>query len=251
MSLGAHLVELRNRAFVAAIGVLAGAIAGWFLQPLVWGALSQPILALAATQKVALTYQTLTSAFDLKVQIAIYLGIVISSPVWLYEIFGFLTPGLTGKERGYVFGFLFSAIPLFLAGCVFGWFITPHIVQLFASFAPSSDSTLLTAGAYFNFIMKLIIAIGVAFVMPVFIVLLNLIGILSAKAIIKAWRWAIIAIVLFAAIATPATDLISMFLLAAPLVVLYFAAWFVCLIHDRRAAKRAYDPEADLAGAST
>lgn len=247
MTLGQHLVELRNRAFIAAIGVVLGAIAGWFLSPIVWDAMSAPIHAIAESRDATINYPNLTAAFDLRMQLCLYVGFIISSPVWLYEVFAFFTPGLTGREKRYVFGFFFSAIPLFLGGCVFGWFITPHIVELFTSFAPKDDATILNASDYFSFILKLVIAIGIAFVLPVFIVLLNMIGILPAKAIIKGWRWAILAIILFAAIATPATDLVSMFLLAAPLVVLYFMAYGFSFLHDRRKARTAFNPEADLA----
>ncbi|HEY0249051.1 MAG TPA: twin-arginine translocase subunit TatC [Gryllotalpicola sp.] len=248
MSLGQHLVELRNRAMIAAAGVLLAAIAGWFLQPFVWNALSAPIHEIAREHHNAtINYPSLTAAFDLRMQLSIYIGIFISSPLWLYEIFAFLTPGLNSKEKRYVFGFFFSAIPLFLGGCVFGWYIAPHIVALFASFVPGQDSSILTASDYFNFILKLVLAVGVAFVSPVFLVLLNMIGILSAKAIIKAWRWAILASILFAALATPSTDVVSMMLLAVPLIVLYFVAWGVAWLHDRRAARVASRLDAGLA----
>jgi sec-independent protein translocase protein TatC len=247
MSLGQHLIELRNRAMIAAAGVVAAAIIGWFLQPYVWDALSQPIHQVAHDRNATLNYNTLTGAFDLRMQLSLYLGVVISSPVWLYEIFAFLTPGLTGKEKRYVFGFFFSAVPLFLGGCVFGWYVTPHIVTLFASFAPGQDATILTASDYFNFVLKLVLAVGVAFVTPVFIVLLNMIGIIRAESIIKAWRWAILGSILFAALATPSTDIVSMLILAVPLIVLYFAAWSFCWLHDKRKAQSAADLDAELA----
>jgi sec-independent protein translocase protein TatC len=247
MSLGQHLVELRNRAMIAAAGVLVAAIGGWFLQPFVWDAMSAPIHAIAAQRNATINYPNLTAAFDLRMQLSIYLGIIISSPLWLYEIFAFLTPGLTGREKRYVFGFFFTAIPLFLGGCVFGWYVTPHIVQLFTSFAPSQDATILNASDYFSFILKLVIAVGIAFVSPVFLVLLNMVGVLSAQSIIKAWRWAILAAIVFAALATPSTDIVSMMLLAVPLIVLYFAAWTVTWLHDRRAARARTKLDAELA----
>jgi len=242
MSLGSHLIELRNRAMIAAGAVLVAAVVGWFLQPYVWDALSAPIHAMAKSHHAQINYPNLTAAFDLRMQLSIYIGIIISSPVWLYEIFAFLTPGLTGKEKRYIFGFFFSAIPLFLGGCVFGWYVTPHIVTLFASFAPSNDATILNASDYFTFVLKLVLAVGVAFVTPVFIVLLNMIGILKAQAILKAWRWAILGSILFAALATPSTDVVSMMILAVPLIILYFAAAGFAWVHDKRKA----DAEAKL-----
>lgn len=247
MSLGQHLIELRNRAMIAAIGVIVAAIIGWFLEPFVWTALTAVITNMAEKQNAHINFPTLTSAFDLRMQLTLYIGLVISSPLWLYEIFAFLTPGLTGKEKRYIFGFFFSAVPLFLGGCAFGWYVTPHIVTLFASFAPKDNLTILNASDYFTFVLKLVLAVGVAFVTPVFIVLLNMIGIISAAAIIKAWRWAILGSILFAALATPSTDIVSMMLLAVPLVALYFAAAGFAWVHDRRKNRDTSDLDAELA----
>jgi sec-independent protein translocase protein TatC len=106
------------------------------------------------------------------------------------------------------------------------------------SFAPPEDSAFITARAYLDFTIKLMLVVGIAFVLPVFIVLLNFVGVLSAQGILKGWRVAILVIVLFTALATPAADVISMFLLAIPMIALYFAAAGIAAIHDRRAAKR-------------
>jgi sec-independent protein translocase protein TatC len=124
--------------------------------------------------------------------------------------------------------------------------VWPHIVELMAGFVPAEDSSFFNARAYLDFVLKLILVIGVAFVLPVFLVLLDFLGVLSAKAIIKAWRWAILAIVLFTAIATPAADVFSMFLLAIPMVVLYLLAWFVAWVHDRAVARRSAALTAEL-----
>lgn len=248
MSLGQHLVELRKRLFRAAIGVALGAVAGWFVAEWVWDALRTPIteIALAQHRNATLTYTDITSAFDLKMQIAIYVGLFLSSPVWLYQIFAFLVPGLTSKEKRYTFGFFFTAVPLFLAGCAAGWFVLPHIVVLLTGFAAPEDAAFIEARQYLNFVLKLVLAIGVAFVLPVFLVLLNFIGVLSAKGIIKGWRVAILLITVFTAIATPAADVMSMFLLAIPMVVLYFVAVGVAFWHDAIAAKKARRLENEL-----
>jgi sec-independent protein translocase protein TatC len=250
MSLGEHLRELRKRLFIAAAAILVGAVGGFFLAPFVIDALRVPInqLAEAAEERNAtIIYTTVTGAFDLRIQIAVTIAIVITSPVWLYQLFAFLVPGLTGKEKRYTFGFFFTAIPLFLAGAAAGWFVFPHMVQLLTSFSAPEDGTFLDARAYYDFVIKLVLAVGIAFVLPVFLVLLNFVGVLSAAAIIKGWRIAILAICLFTALATPAADVISMFLLAIPMVVLYFAAYLVAHLHDRRTARRLADLEASLA----
>ncbi|WP_275898040.1 twin-arginine translocase subunit TatC [Curtobacterium sp. 24E2] len=102
----------------------------------------------------------------------------------------------------------------------------------------SQDTSIVDAKAYYDFVIKLIVAVGIAFVLPVFIVLLNFVGVLSAAAIIKSWRIAILCILVFCAIVTPSADVISMFLLAVPMVVLYIAACVVAWFHDRRMAKK-------------
>jgi sec-independent protein translocase protein TatC len=163
---------------------------------------------------------------------------VVSSPVWLDQIFAFLVPGLNRRERKFTFAFFASAIPLFFAGCAAGWFVLPNIVKLMTSFVPEGGETLLTAKEYIDFVLKLVVAIGVAFVVPVFLVLLNFAGILSAAALIKSWRIAILVIVLFTAIATPSADVVSMFMLAIPMIALYFAAWFIAHLHDKRVERR-------------
>jgi sec-independent protein translocase protein TatC len=249
MTLGQHLVELRKRAFRAAGAIVAGAIAGWFLYTPVWQLLEFPIRQVAHTHTASINFTNITAAFDMRMQIAITIGIVISSSVWLYQIFAFLVPGLTRRERKYVLGFICSAIPLFLAGCAAGWFVFPHIVELMASFVPQGAASYYDAKYYLDFVLKLVIVVGVAFELPIFLVLLNFSGVLTAKSILKGWRWAILAIVLFTAIATPAADVASMFLLAAPMIVFYFGSIGVAALHDRSAARRlsAVEPELNLA----
>jgi sec-independent protein translocase protein TatC len=247
MPLGAHLIELRKRLFLAAIGILLGAIVGWIFSEWIWEQLRGPVTAIAEYRRAEINYPNITSAFDLRLQVAIYSGLILSSPMWLYQIFAFLTPGLTKTEKRYTFSFFFTAVPLFFAGCAAGWFVLPNIVKLMSSFAPTETVLYFEATAYFNFVLKLMLVIGIAFVLPVFIVLLNFAGILSAASIIKAWRIAILVICLFTAIATPSADVVSMFMLAIPMILLYFVAYGVAYLHDRRAAKRAAALEAEYA----
>jgi sec-independent protein translocase protein TatC len=247
MSLGQHLVELRKRILIAAIAIAVGAIVGWLLSGFVWDALRAPIYLIAHARHAQLNYPDITSAFDLKLKIAIYVGVIISSPVWLFQIFAFLAPGLTRNEKRYTYGFVFTAVPLFLLGCASGWYVVPHVVTLLTSFAPLQDAALISAADYFDFVMKLVVAIGIAFVLPVFVVLLNFAGVISAKSIIKSWKIATLLIILFTAIATPAADVFSMFLLALPMVVLYFGAYGTAALHDRSVARRVISEEANYA----
>lgn len=247
MSLGEHLRELRKRLVISAIAILVAAVAGFFLAPFVIDALRVPINQIAEQRNATIVYTTVTGAFDLRIAISVTIAIVIASPVWLYQIFAFLVPGLTNREKKYTFGFFFSAVPLFFAGAAAGWFIFPHMVQLLTSFSSNQEATYLDARTYYEFVIKLVLAIGIAFVLPVFLVLLNFVGVLSAKSIIKGWRIAILAICVFTALATPAADVISMFLLAIPMVLLYFVAAGIAFLHDRRKAKNALEFEASIA----
>jgi sec-independent protein translocase protein TatC len=251
MSLGQHLIELRKRLFIAVVAIAVFAIAGWFVTPFVLDALRAPVTQLATNgggHVAELNFPVISGAFDLRLQIAITVGIVVSSPVWLYQVWAFIVPALVRKEKLYIVGFFGTAIPLFLAGCWFGWYVLPHIVGILGSFVSSQDTSIVDAKAYYDFVIKLVLAVGIAFVLPVFLVLLNFVGVLSAKSIIGSWRVAILCILVFTALVTPSADVASMFLLAIPMVVLYIGACAVTWLHDRRAAKRQalLDAEYDL-----
>ena len=249
MSLGEHLLELRKRLGIIGLSIVLAAIGGWFLADPVWSALSDPIIEIARERNrdAEINYTTVTEAFDTKIAIAVVLGIVMAAPVWLYQVWAFFVPALMKRERRLALGFLSAAVPLFLAGVTAGWLVLPNIVVLLTGFAPEQSATLLTAKVYLDFALKLVLAIGVGFVLPVFLVVLNFVGVIEARSIIKGWRVAVIIIALFTAIATPAADVVSMVVLAIPMVVLYFIAAGIAAIHDRRAAKRA---EALVAGES-
>jgi sec-independent protein translocase protein TatC len=240
MSLGQHLVEFRGRLVKAALAIAVASVGGFFVADYVWSLLAAPLMDVAndSGRIAQINYTSISEAFDTKIAIAMTVGIVASSPIWLWQIWSFITPALVRRERRFAFGFLLTAIPLFLAGCGTGWWLFPHVVELMTSFAPDGSTTLLTAKYYLDFSIKFVLAIGIGFVLPVFLVLLNFTGVLSAKAIIKGWRWAVVGITAFTALATPAADVVSMFLLAIPMLGLYFLAAFIAWIHDRRVARK-------------
>ncbi|WP_371733894.1 twin-arginine translocase subunit TatC [Subtercola sp. PAMC28395] len=248
MSLGAHLVEFRKRMFRALLAIAVGAVLGWLISDQILVALSTPVSAITDSQgrAASLNFTDVSQAFDLRLQIAITVGIVVSSPIWLYQLWAFLVPGLTRREKQYAVGFVLTSVPLFLAGCAAGWYVLPHMVSLLTGFAPQGTTSLISAGDYYSFVLKLVVAIGVAFVLPVLLVLLNFAGILSSKSILKSWRIAILVIILFCAIATPSADVFSMFLLALPMIFLFYSAALIAWIHDRRVAKRQQKFDSEL-----
>jgi sec-independent protein translocase protein TatC len=249
MSLSEHFVELRRRFARAGIAALVGSIVGWVFSGGILDSLRAPVSALAHQQNriATLNFDNISSAFDLRIQVAITVGIVISSPVWLYQVWAFFVPALARRELKYALGFFLTALPLFLAGCASGWFVVPHIVGVLTSFAPAGTASLLEAGSYFGFVLKLVVAVGVAFVLPVFLVLLNFVGVLSARAIRRSWRAASIIIVCFAAAVTPAADVFSMLLLAVSMGALYLLATGVATVHDRKAVRASAQLEREYA----
>lgn len=242
MTLAEHLVELRKRLIIGGIALVVGMVLAFFLTDAVIWAMTEPIRLVAERrgndELVSLMYQNVTGPFDMRLRIAFAVGIIISAPVWLWQIWAFLVPGLTRKEIRYTVGFLVAAVPLFFAGCYVGWLVMPHIVEIMAGFTPEGASNMFEARYYYDFVFKLLVVVGVSFVLPVFLVALNLAGVMSGRAILGGWRVAILVAVVFAGLATPAADIVSMLLLAGILVVLFFAAVGLSMIFDRRRAKR-------------
>lgn len=239
MPLADHLREARRRAIRATVALSIGVVAGFLLADQVLDLLRAPIEQLAESHNASLNYDTVTGAFDLKLKIAMFCGVIVSSPVWLLELFAFVTPGLTRGEKKYTLGFMAAAVPLFAAGCAFGFLLFPHMVQLLTGFASTEDSTILTASYYVDFVLKIVLAIGIAFVLPVFVVMLNFLGLLSAQTLRRSWRVIVVIITLFSALVTPAADVLSMFFVAAPMSALFGAAMAITHLHDRQAARRA------------
>jgi sec-independent protein translocase protein TatC len=241
MSLGQHLLELRKRLIIAAIALIIGMVVAFIITDPIIHWITGPIREIAERRGddfSALNFTTVTAAFDMRMRIAFSIGLFLSAPVWLWQIWAFIMPGLTSKEIRYTVGFIASAVPLFFAGCYVGVLIVPHVIELMWGFTPEGGVNFYNAADYYDFVFKLMIVIGVAFVLPVFLVALNMAGIMSGRAILKGWRVAVLIATAFAALATPAADVVSMLLLAGILVVLFFAAAGLSMLFDRRKAKR-------------
>ncbi|KAB1644263.1 twin-arginine translocase subunit TatC [Gulosibacter chungangensis] len=252
MRLVEHLIEFRNRLIISAIAIAIGMVAGFFLTDIVLDLIRRPIETLQETRegRVSINFGNVTTGFDLRLQIALTLGIVVSSPVWLYQTWMFLMPGLKKGERRYIIGFLGAAIPLFLGGVALGFILMPRMIEVMAMFVPEKDTVFYDAKTYYSFVLTLCLAVGVAFVVPVILVMLNFAGILAGKTILGGWRWAILIAALFGGISTPAADVLSMVLLMLPMIALYFAAVGIALLHDKRQAKRDAKLRENLLGSS-
>ena len=241
MPLAGHLIELRKRLVISAAALLIGMVVAFLITDPIISFVTEPIRVVARERGdnfAALNFGTVTAAFDMRMRIAFSIGIFLAAPIWLWQIWAFIMPGLTKKEIRYTVGFVAAAVPLFFAGCYVGVMVMPHIVELMWGFTPKGAANLYNAQDYYDFVFKLMLVIGVSFIIPVFLVALNFAGIMSGRAILKAWRVAILIACLFAALATPAADVVSMLMLAGILVVLYFAAALLSLVFDRRKHKQ-------------
>lgn len=241
MSLAAHLVELRKRLFIAAGALIVGMIIAFIVTDPLIELLSGPIRTIAedaGRDYVGLNFTTVTSGFDLRMRIAFAIGLLISAPVWLWQVWAFVMPGLTKKETQYTWGFLGAAIPLFFAGCTVAFFVLPHVIQIMAGFVPLGMAQFFDYSTYYDFVFKFLLVLGIAFVLPVFLVALNLAGVVTGREILKGWRVAVLICTIFAAVTTPPADVFSMLLLMASMILLYFAATLVSMMFDRRKRKR-------------
>ncbi len=248
MSLSGHLKELRNRLFWSSIFLVAGSIAGWFLFDAVFAELQRPIVELASEpgSNATINFPTVVSAFDVRLQVSIFLGVLMSSPVWLFNIWSFITPGLKKKERKYTIWFVVVAVPLFLAGTALAWSSLPTFVRVLVGFTPEGSANVINASEYILFTIRILLVFGIAFVLPVVLVLLNFAGVITAQNILKSWRMAVFVSAVIGAIATPVAEPMAMFLLMVPLLILYFVAAGVASIHDKNLARKAAALEREL-----
>jgi sec-independent protein translocase protein TatC len=237
MALADHLRELRNRILVSASAIVVCAIVGWVLYPKVIERLIQPLKDVAAQRGdslVNINFGGMTDPFATQITVSLFVGLLLASPVWLMQIWGFVVPGLTKKEKRVTRLFVVAAVPLFLAGCVAAFVMVPKAVGVLLGFTPEGTANLQDANLYLAFVLKFIVAFGCAFLLPVFLVAFNLVGILPANTMLKGWRPAVMIIFVFAAIMTPTPDAYTMLFLASPMIVLYFASVGVAFLFDRK-----------------
>lgn len=251
MPLADHLKEFRRRFIFAGIGLLIGAVIGWFFYDPVFSALKAPFDALKDRGQLAeLNFSAIASSFDVKIRVSAFIGFIISSPWWIFQIWGFINPALTKKERRASLGFIAAAVPLFAAGVYTAWSVIPRAVAFLTMFTPEGTRNLISADIYLKFVMQFLLAFGVAYLLPLFMVALSFIGVVSGQTWLKGWRWAILLIFIFSAAVTPSSmggDISTMFFMAVPLLALYAVAVAISLLADKRIAKRRAAIDAELA----
>jgi sec-independent protein translocase protein TatC len=246
MPLREHLREFRSRLIKIAVAVSIGAVAGWFIYDPLIAALKAPLVAVAHQRDVLvdINYGEIASPFNLKLKISFLIGVAVASPIWLFQLWAFIVPGLTKREKRYALGFVAASLPLFAAGLGLAWLVLPNAIVFFAEFVPARSTQLIDADRYLTFVTQVFLAFGIAFVVPVLLVALNMVGVLSGRSLANSWRIAVFLVFLFAAIASPSPDAGSMIALAVPMVGLYLIAVAIALLNDRRRGKN--DPFAGL-----
>jgi sec-independent protein translocase protein TatC len=239
-----HLREFRKRLFRAVFVIVVGAIFGWvFYNPIITQ-LATPVCDLSAAQANgdascgSLYINGVLGPLNLQIKVALLTGVILSAPLWLYQLWAFIAPGLHRKEKRNSIFFILSATPFFAAGATLGYLVLPVAIKVLFGFTPSSLSNLIRFDDYLDFVMRIILIFGLAFELPVFLVTFNLIGFLRGETILKPWRIWIFSIVLFTAAFTPTADPFTMLLLAIPLCLLYFMAGGIALLVDKRRDKK-------------
>lgn len=247
MSLSDHLRELRYRLVVSLISVALGmGIMAFFYQPL-YELLLQPwMIAVDELRNTRPDISTavvnigITAPFTLAMKITAVAGLVLSCPLWLYQLWSFIMPALRANEKKAALLFLAAAVPLFISGVVVGYIILPKGISVMLGFTPDAVAVtnMLDINSFLLMLLQLMLASGIAFLLPVVLVGLNFAGVLTGKTLGKYRSYAIFGCFVFGAAVTPSTDPFSMSAIAIPMSALYVVAEIICRNTDARRAKQ-------------
>jgi sec-independent protein translocase protein TatC len=245
MSLMEHIRELRNRLLKALLGLALGMVVGWIFFRPAWNFISEPFCKINIEGTVGcgkdghpLIVTGVFDAFFVHLKVAFVVGLIASSPVWLYQLWAFIAPGLYSREKRWTYAFVGTAVPLFALGGVFAYFALSHGLEFLLGLTPTGVRPLITIDTYLGYAMAMLLIFGLAFEVPLIMVILNMAGVLTHARMRKWRRVMIFAVFAFAAVATPSPDPFSMLLLAVPCVVLVELAEVFVWANDRRRARR-------------
>lgn len=239
-----HLVELRKRIINSLIAIAIGSFIGVYVAKYVIVYVTRPMLKALSEAHLdpKLIYTHPAGGFNLIITLGIYIGVVLASPVVLYQVWLFVAPALYKHERSAITGFLFSTVFLFLAGIAFGYFVTlPYILKFLVTFQVVSLPgvvPMITITEYFDLTLLVLLGLGLVFELPVLVFFLSLFGIVTPKFLWKNIRYAILVIAIVAAIITPTPDATTMLIFMAPMILLYFIGIAVSAIVVRKRERR-------------
>jgi sec-independent protein translocase protein TatC len=242
MTLIEHVRELRNRLFFASLGIVVGLIVGFIVSDWVFDLLAAPYCALDTSWTLGTVGQgkcnflTLGAADQLilKLKIALWVGLIVGAPVWLYQLWAFIAPGLHRHERKWAYVFVAIAAPLFIGGATLAYFVVKHSLEFIMTAGVVGETTQLEITAYTGFVTSMIMIFGAAFEFPLVLLMLNFTGVVTARRLLSWWRVVVFLSFAFAAIATPDPGPFGMTLLAGCLTLLYFIAVGVAFLNDKR-----------------
>ncbi|MFJ8648022.1 twin-arginine translocase subunit TatC [Streptomyces sp. NPDC093546] len=250
MPLADHLRELRNRLAKAMLAITITSIAAAFYSQELMDFLSSPVercpkgVMETGGTCATIVYNDLLSPFTTTVKVVLMAGIVLSCPVWLYQLWAFVAPGLHKSEKKYTYYFAAAAVPLFAAGVYVAYLIMPVSMSVLLSITPDPAANLLEVDKILDFTVRMVLIFGFSFELPVLLIMLNAAGIVTGRRMAGWWRGVIMGIFVFGAIATPSTDPLGMIALSGPIILLYFLAVGIALLNDKR--RRRNDPDAEL-----
>jgi len=251
MPLLAHFAELRSRVFRSALAFVVAGTFGWIFYGRIVNAVADLVCNVglgehkSTSHCATLTVEGVLGPLNLQIKVAILVGIIVSAPVWTYQLWAFVAPGLHKKERRSAVFFIATAVPFFVFGGYLGYRVLPIALKFLLGLTPDTLTSLVPFDTYLDFCLRIVLIFGLAFELPVFLVSLSLLGLIRGRSIIKPWRIAIFSITLFTAFFTPSGDPISMAVLAGPLILFYFGAGLIALLIDRRRDKKLAKEESD------
>ncbi|MFF3987087.1 twin-arginine translocase subunit TatC [Streptomyces sp. NPDC001797] len=251
MPLADHLRELRNRLAKAVLAIVVVTIVAAFFYKDIIEFFTNPILSAVGCKSTLselsvrssgtcarIVLNGLLTPFTLALKVSLMAGVIFASPIWLYQLWAFVAPGLHRHEKKYALAFVATGFPLFLGGAFFAYETLPTMAKVLLGFSPANLDNQLPLDDLLDLIVRMVLVFGLSFELPLFLVMLNLTGVLSGKRMIGWWRAMILGITVFAAVATPSTDPLTMLALAGPIWVLYFGASVFSLLNDRRKRRR-------------
>lgn len=256
MTLFEHLAELRYRLVIASLGIIVATVACAFFYSELYNVLLYPYTVAKRSLEIlkpGIQMEPVNigvaAPFSLAMKIVLIAGLVVSGPVWLYQIWSFVVPGLLAKEKKWALIFVAASSPLFAAGVALGYWIMPKGIAVLVGFTPQGVDTknLVNVNDFLLFLIRVMLVFGVAFLIPVFVLMLNFLGVIKARQLAKARVYVIFGTFVFGAVATPSTDPISMLALAIPMSILFMISEVIAHISDRRKARRAATTGDDIA----